>query len=97
MEESNVPAHHHDEAHIRAIINRMSRAIGHFEAVKRMVENGDDCADVLIQLAAVKSAVNGIGREIFKEHISHCLVEAASAGITAEFEAMNNAIDRFMS
>lgn len=88
--------HQHNEEDMKAIINRMSRAIGHFESVKKMVEDGVDCSDVLIQLAAVKSAVNNIGKEILKEHLSHCIVEAARSGDNAAIEALNTAIDKFM-
>jgi len=42
------------------VINRMSRAIGHMEFVKRMVEEDRDCSEILIQLSAVKSAINKI-------------------------------------
>ncbi len=86
----------HDEAHMKAIVNRMSRAIGHFESVKRMVEDGADCSDVLIQLAAVKAAVSGIGKEILKEHLSHCMVDAAGSGDETAMEALRIAIDKFM-
>src|SRR5574344_391792 len=63
-------AHTHDPQEMKAIINRLSRAIGHLESVKRMVENGKDCSEVLIQLAAVKAAINNTGKEILKEHIT---------------------------
>lgn len=95
-EEAKKHYHHHDEAHMKAVINRMSRAIGHFESVKRMVENGEDCTDVLIQLAAVKSAVNNIGKEILKEHLSHCIVDAVNTGDDEAVKMLNTAIDRFM-
>ena len=51
--------HEHTHAETKAVVNRLSRAIGHLEAVKTMVEEGRDCTQVLIQLAAVKSAING--------------------------------------
>lgn len=41
-----------------------------------MVEADRDCSEVLTQIAAVKAAVNSIGRAVLKEHISHCIVEA---------------------
>ncbi|MEA4972134.1 Copper-sensing transcriptional repressor CsoR [bioreactor metagenome] len=96
MSEEIKKHHHHDEAHIKSIVNRMSRAIGHLEAVKRMVENDEDCSDVLIQLAAVKSAVNNIGKEILKEHLSHCIVDAVNDGDDEAVKMLNTAIDRFM-
>ena len=59
MEEQKHPhEHQHIHAHeqTQAVLNRMSRAIGHMEAVKRMVEDGRDCSEVLVQIAAVRSA-----------------------------------------
>ena len=40
--------HHHSHAQTKAVLNRLSRAIGHLESIKRMVEDGRDCSEVLI-------------------------------------------------
>ena len=61
-----------------------------------MVERGDDCADVLIQLAAVRSALNSTGKIILKDHIAHCLVDAVETGDMKTVEQLNQAIDQFM-
>ena len=45
----------HVHTNTKAVLNRISRAIGHLELIKRMVEEGRDCSEVLIQLSAVKS------------------------------------------
>lgn len=88
--------HHHDEEHIKAILNRMNRAIGHFEAVRKMVADGADCSDVLIQLAAVKAAVNSVGRELLREHLSHCVADALENGDRTALEEFCAAIDKFI-
>lgn len=51
--DGNLHTHPHGHSHTqtKAVINRLSRAIGHLEFVKRMVENGRDCTEVLVQLA----------------------------------------------
>ena len=72
--------HHHSHAHTKAVLNRMSRAIGHMESIKRMIEDGRDCAEVLIQLSAVKSAINNTGKIILQDHIEHCIVDAVEHG-----------------
>ena len=59
--------HGHEHTQTRAVINRLSRAIGHLESVRRMVEDGRDCSEVLVQIAAVKSAVNNVGKVILKD------------------------------
>ena len=61
--------HHHSHAQTKAVLNRLSRAIGHMESIKRMVEDGRDCSEVLIQLSAVKSAINNTGKIILQDHI----------------------------
>ena len=77
-------------------IRDSSRAIGHLEAVKKMVEEGQDCSQVLIQLAAVKSALNNTGKIILKDHINHCIVEAVETGDKKALEDLSAAIDQFM-
>ena len=91
-------AHHHGHVHEnqKAVVNRLARAIGHLEKVKRMVENGEDCADVLVQLAAVRSAIDNTGKVILQDHMRHCMVDAVSAGDVDAIEDLCTAIDKFM-
>lgn len=88
--------HVHSEAEKRAVMNRLSKAIGHLEAVRRMVERDADCSDVLIQLAAVRSAINNTGKVVLKNHLNHCIVEAVEEHDTEAIEKLNQAIDKFM-
>lgn len=88
--------HTHSHAHTKEVTNRLARAIGHLQKVKQMVENGDDCSDVLIQLAAVKSALNNTGKVILKDHLDHCIVHAVEEGNTEMLEELNEAIDKFI-
>ena len=88
--------HTHSHEHTKAVLNRLSRAIGHLESIKKMVENGRDCSEVLIQLSAVKAAINNTGKVILQDHIQHCLVAAIESGHMKEIEELNKAIDRFI-
>ena len=88
--------HVHSHTQTKAVLNRMSRLIGHLEKVKRMVEAGDDCSDVLIQLSAIDAALRGVVRIILKDHISHCIVDAAQDGDDAATARLNKAIDQFL-
>ena len=71
----------------------MARLIGHLESTKRMIEDGRDCSEVLIQLSAVDAAIKAVGRIILKDHIEHCIVDAVKTGDTAEIERLNKAIE----
>lgn len=90
-------SHGHSHTQTRAVVNRLSRAIGHLESVKRMVEVGRDCTEVLVQLAAVRSALNNTAKVILKDHIEHCLADAAEHGDTEALEQLEAAIERFMT
>ena len=86
--------HHHEST--KAVLNRMNRAIGHMEAVKTMIEDGRDCSEVLIQIAAVRSAINNIGKIILEDHINHCLVDAIETGDEQVLKDLNEAINKFV-
>lgn len=86
----------HNHSHSKAVINRLSKAIGHLESVRKMVESGRDCSEVLIQLSAVKAAINNTGKIILQDHIENCIVSAVREGDDQAIEELNKAIDRFM-
>lgn len=89
-------AHTHSHTETKAVLNRMSKIIGHMEAIKTMVENGRDCSEVLIQLAAVRSAIGGVSRVILKDHIDHCIIDAVRDNDTETIEELKKAIDKFI-
>lgn len=99
-------AHSHDHAHAdghghvhentQAVLNRLSRAIGHLESVRKMVENGRDCSEVLIQIAAVRAAITNIGKVILQDHIQHCIVDAVEHDDEDALDALCQAIDKFV-
>jgi DNA-binding FrmR family transcriptional regulator len=74
--------HYHHQT--KAIVNRLSRIEGHVRSIKAMVEEGRDCSDVLVQIAAVRAAVNQVGRIVLEDHLESCLLDAARAGDTGE-------------
>ena len=86
--------HTHDHTQTKAVVNRLARAIGHLESVKRMVEDGRDCTEVLVQLAAVRSALNNTAKIILKDHIEHCI--SGAEGDSKALEELNAAIDKFI-
>ena len=88
--------HGHTHANTKAVINRLSRAIGHLESVKKMVEDGRDCPEVLIQLAAVRAALTNTGKVILKDHIEHCIVDAVEQGDEQAIRDLERAVDQFM-
>ncbi|MBQ9189459.1 MAG: metal-sensing transcriptional repressor [Clostridia bacterium] len=88
--------HIHSHAHTKEVKNRLSRAIGHLESVKKMVEDGRDCSEVLVQLAAVRAALGSISRVILKDHIEHCIVHAVEENDQDAIAELENAIDKLL-
>ncbi|WP_294375660.1 metal-sensing transcriptional repressor [uncultured Clostridium sp.] len=86
--------HHHEEK--KQVLNRMSRAIGHMQGIKKMIEEDRDCSEVLIQIAAVRSAINNIGKIILKDHIDHCVIDAVENNDKKVLDDLNEAISRFI-
>ena len=89
-------SHDHIHENQNAVVNRLSRAIGHLEKVMRMVEEGSDCSEVLVQLAAVRSALDNTGKEIHKDHLRHCVTDAVASGVDDAVDDLCLASDRFM-
>ena len=99
------PTHHHDTNHghvhstasLKQIINRLSRIEGHIRGVKTMVAESRPCPEVLIQLAAVRGAIDRVSRLVLDEHLNECVARAAQEGnIEEELEQLKAALDRFL-
>ena len=88
--------HTHSHEHTRSVLNRLSRAIGHLQSVKRMVEEGRDCSEVLVQIAAVRSAIDNTGKLILQDHLKHCIIDAAQEGDQKAIDDLCQAIDKYM-
>ena len=92
-------AHGHKHPHVhenqKLVSNRLARAIGHLQKVKRMVDESEDCSEVLIQLAAVRAALESTGKVILQDHIRHCIVDAVEEGDEQAITDLCAAIDKF--
>lgn len=80
----------------KSLINRLARATGHLKSIRSMVEDGRDCSEVLIQLAAVRSAVNGAGKEILRQYVDECIEAALAEDNQESLKKLNKAIDSFV-
>ncbi|MBE5844811.1 MAG: metal-sensing transcriptional repressor [Butyrivibrio sp.] len=93
---SHEHGHTHSHTHTKAVLARLSKSIGHLESVKKMVEDGRDCSEVLVQLAAVKGSIDSLSKIILKDHIEHCIVDAIEDGDQAALDELNKAIDKLI-
>lgn len=89
--------HVHSEESLRKVVNRLSRIEGHIRGVKTMVEENRPCPEVLIQVAAIRGALDRVARLILDDHMNECITRAAVEGnIEQELAELKAALDRFL-
>ena len=64
----------------KQVLDRLSRIEGHVRGVRKMVEEDKDCPDILIQVAAVRAALNQVGLILLEDHMETCIIEATKQG-----------------
>ena len=57
----------------RRLVNRVNRVVGHLNAIRKMIEDEKCADDVLIQVAAARSAVGQIAAKMLEEHLTDCM------------------------
>ncbi len=81
-----------DDADRDAVLRRLARIEGQVRGIARMVESGESCEDILVQVAAAKSALDRVGIHM----ISHQLRDCVAAGAADTAEAIQQALDTFI-
>ena len=77
----------------KAVMNRLSRSIGHLGGIKRMIAEERDCSDVLIQLYAVRAEITAVSKLILKDHIDNCVTSAVKENDEAVITKLKETID----
>ncbi len=90
--------HHHNHSHsnTKAVSNRLAKAVGHLDSVKKMVDRGESCTDVLTQLIAVRSAINNAAKIIMIDHLNECIVDAAKKDDYEKIQEFEKIIKSFV-
>lgn len=79
------------------IAKRLARIAGHANSLKRLWDEGRDCDDMLTQIAAVRAALDQVGKVMLEHHIEHCVTKAVEHGEAEEaIRDLKDALDRFV-
>lgn len=90
-------SHLHPHQHRKQVINRLARIEGHVRAIKEMTMNGRDCPDLLLQITAVRKALDNAAKLILKDHLESCVVDAVHHGNEEKvLEDLNKALDHYI-
>ena len=79
-----------DEETQKALQNRLNRIMGQLNGIKNMVDENRYCGDILIQVAAVQSALQSVGYMILQNHMETCVVEEIQQG---NLQIVDEAVD----
>jgi len=79
------------------VIKRLARIEGHVRGVRRMVEEDKSCPEVLLQLVAIRAALNKVSRMVFEDHVETCISKAIKEGAGESAVAeLKEALARFL-
>ena len=80
----------------KALVNRLSRIEGQVRGVRGMLEKDAYCVDILVQVAAVNSALNSFAKELLAQHMSTCVADDLRAGSDEKLNELIKLLPRLM-
>lgn len=75
-----------EEKDLRQLQNRLKRMMGQLGGISKMLEDNRYCGDILVQVAAVESALQSFGYLVLQNHLETCVVEEVQKGNTKIME-----------
>lgn len=82
--------HPRDEDIQKNLLTRLHKIQGQLAGVESMIEKGRYCGDILVQVAAIQSALSSFGTILFHDHLHSCVVEDIQAG---HLETLDEVVD----
>ena len=80
----------------RSLANRLSRIEGQVRGLRKMLDEDAYCNDILIQSAAVLSALKSFNRELLRSHMNHCVVRDIREGRDQVVDELMETLERLM-
>ncbi len=87
---------HHSNKMKSNLVTRLNRIEGQIRGVKGLIEKDTYCDDVLNQIAAIQSALNGVGKLLLEGHMKSCVVERIQSGDQAVIEELLITVNKLM-
>ena len=74
----------------KSYTNRLNRIEGQIRGINKMIEDDSNCADILVQISAVNSALKSLGQELLENHMKTCMVNDIK---NERLESINEVMD----
>ena len=84
------------EEEYKSLIHRLNRIEGQIRGIRGMVEKDVYCADILVQVAAVNSALNGFSKELLAQHVRTCVADDLRAGSEEKLDELIKLLPKLM-
>jgi len=94
--DANAKMKHREDKEYKDLITRLNRIEGQIRGVKGMVEEERYCVDILTQVSAIQSALNGFSKNLLSNHIKSCVVEDIKNGNEDVVDELCNTIQKLM-
>ncbi|WP_026692045.1 metal-sensitive transcriptional regulator [Peribacillus kribbensis] len=87
---------HHSEKVKKNLVTRLNRIEGQIRGIKGMIEKDTYCDDVITQIAATQSALNGVAKILLEGHLKNCVLDRINEGDLEVLDEVLVTIDRLM-
>ena len=84
------------EEEYKSLVHRLNRIEGQIRGIRGMVEKDIYCADILVQVAAVNSALNGFSKELLAQHVRTCVADDLRAGSEEKLDELIKLLPKLM-
>ncbi len=85
-----------DAEEYKALINRLNRIEGQVRGVKNMLDTNAYCTDILIQVSAIKAALDAFNKELLSNHIHTCVAENIRQGDDSVIDELVSTLSKLM-
>lgn len=96
MSECPIKHKHRSETEYKSLMNRLNRIEGQVRGIKNMLDSDTYCTDILIQVSAIKAALDGFNKELLSNHIKTCVAENIKNGNDEVIEELVETLKKLM-
>ena len=96
MNECCIKHKHRNKTEYKSLMNRLNRIEGQVRGIKNMLDNDIYCTDILIQVSAIKAALDGFNKELLSNHIKTCVADNIKNGNAEVIDELVETLKKLM-
>lgn len=84
------------EESVKELVSRLSKIEGQIKGLQKMIQERRSCDEILIQISAVRSALNSVAVKLLEEHVQYCVKPSVEAGDIRALEEFLDAVKKLV-